>query len=338
MKHRSFKAAFLGILAAMLLGMVGLTALAVARGGDAMLSLFALALWASLALWALSFAFARRLNQFAEELCRTLDAMLAGREPEPSEDSEELLARIQHRLNRLWSIQRAAEERVEAQRRELQALVSDVSHQVRAPMSNLRTLTDTLLTRDATEAERGEFLRSLREQTDQLGFLTDALVKTSRLETGMVALEKREARLYDTLAQAMGGIVYAAEAKGMTVTVECPEELRFPHDARWTAEALYNLLDNAVKYTPAGGSISVRAERWEMSVQIRVADTGRGIAPEDRARVFQRFYRAEDVRGMPGVGIGLYLAREIVERQGGTIQVSSQVGEGATFVVALPLG
>ena len=142
-------------------------------------------------------------------------------------------------------------------------------------------------------------------------------MKTSRLETGVIQLDKKPGRLFDTVAQAMSGIVYAAEKKEIAVSVDCPEDLAFSHDSKWTSEALFNLLDNAVKYTPAGGKITVSVIPWEMYVEIKVADTGKGISESNQAAIFRRFYREEEVHEQQGVGIGLYLTREIVTRQGG---------------------
>lgn len=217
-------------------------------------------------------------------------------------------------------------------------LVSDISHQVKTPVSNLKMVTDTLLSRPVTEQERSDFLQGIRSQTDKLEFLFQALVKTSRLETGAIRLEKKDGPLIDTLAQAMSGIVYEAEKKDISVTVQCPDDLRLSHDSKWTAEALFNLLDNAVKYTPAGGKISVSVEQWEVYVKLDVTDTGKGISESQQAAIFRRFYREEEVHDKPGVGIGLYLAREIVTRQGGYIRVTSEIGRGSTFSVFLPKG
>ena len=217
-------------------------------------------------------------------------------------------------------------------------LVSDISHQVKTPVSNLKMVTDTLLARPVTEQERQDFLQGIRSQTDKLEFLFQALVKTSRLETGVIRLEKKNDSLIDTLAQAMSGIVYSAEKKNISVTVQCPDDLHLPHDSKWTAEALFNLLDNAVKYTPAGGKISVSVEQWEMYIKLDVSDTGKGISESNQAAIFRRFYREEEVHDEAGVGIGLYLAREIVTRQGGYIRVTSEIGRGSTFSVFLPKG
>ena len=141
----------------------------------------------------------------------------------------------------------------------------------------------------------------------------------------------------DTVAQAMSEIVYAAEKKQIGVSVDCPENLTVAHDSKWTAEALFNLLDNAVKYTPAGGKITVTVEEWEMYAEIKVADTGKGISESNQAAIFRRFYREEEVHEQPGVGIGLYLAREIVTKQGGYIKVVSELGNGSAFSIMLPL-
>ena len=215
-------------------------------------------------------------------------------------------------------------------------LVSDVSHQVKTPVSNLKMVTDTLLSKSVTEEEQREFLQGIRNQTDKLEFLFQALVKISRLETGAIRLEKKDAPLIDTLAFGCSGIVYAAEKKDICVTVDCPEDLCRSHDSKWTAEAVFNLLDNAVKYTPAGGAIQISVEQWEMYVKMSVSDTGKGIPESNQAAIFRRFYREEEVHEQQGVGIGLYLTREIVTRQGGYIKVVSEPGKGSEFSIMLP--
>ena len=267
-----------------------------------------------------------------------MDHMISGNEePVQTQDRETLFARINYRLLRLYGIMQENRRRVDAERQELQMLVSDISHQVKTPVSNLKMVTDTLLKKPVTEQERQDFLEGIRSQTDKLEFLFQAMVKTSRLETGAIRLEKKEGLLIDTVALALSGIVYRAEKKDISVTVACPDDLRLCHDSKWTAEAVFNLLDNGVKYTPAGGKISVFVTQWEMYVEIKVSDTGKGITESNQASIFRRFYREEEVHEQPGVGIGLYLAREIVMRQGGYIKVVSKPGEGSSFSVMLPL-
>ncbi len=279
----------------------------------------------------------RRLSFFTEDLCRQVDCMINGEADLAwGDDSETLFARINNRFMRLYEILCESRRQESEQRQKIQALVSDISHQVKTPVSNLRMVTDTLLTRPITEEERERFIRGISAETDKLDFLFQALIKTSRLESGAICLEKTDGFIYDTLAQAVSGIVYSAEKKRIDVTIDCPEQLHVPHDRKWTAEALFNLLDNAVKYTAEGGRIAVSVEQWEMYVKIDVSDTGKGIAESRQAAVFRRFYREEEVHDEQGVGIGLYLTREIVTRQGGYVKVTSEVGTGSTFSVFLP--
>ena len=225
---------------------------------------------------------------------------------------------------------------VEEEKAELQSLVSDISHQTKTPIANLKMLNDTMLTRRITDETRKEFLHATASQLDKLDFLIQGMVKTSRLETGVITLEKKETAIADTLVDAINGVLAPMERKHLHLSVNCPENLTVSHDSRWTSEALFNLLDNAVKYTPEGGDIHVTVQDWEMYLEIAVTDTGRGIPESVQATIFKRFYREEAVHDVDGIGIGLYLTREIITMQGGYITVESEVGKGSTFSIFLP--
>ena len=280
----------------------------------------------------------KKMAEFTARLCCTLDHMIAGKQDgQYPEDSETQLAHISSRLFRLYGIMQENRRKVNLERQELQSLVSDISHQVKTPVSNLKMAADTLLSQSVTGEEYREIVMGIRSQTDKLEFLFQALVKTSRLETGVIQLLKKRCCLYDTVAQAMSGIVYGAEKKNIAVTVDCPEKLLVSHDSRWTAEAIFNLLDNAVKYTPEGGKISLTVKQGEMYAEIKVSDSGKGISECNQAAVFRRFYREEEVHGQQGVGIGLYLTREIVMRQGGYMKLNSSPDRGSEFSIMLPL-
>ena len=162
-----------------------------------------------------------------------------------------------------------------------------------------------------------------------------SLIKMSRLETGTFLLKPSSARLNDTIAQAMNTVWAKAEQKNIELSAECDAKITVRHDPKWTAEAIGNILDNAVKYTPAGGSVSVTVRPWQFYTRIDISDTGAGIPEEHYNDVFRRFYRAEETAAEEGVGLGLYLANGIVSRQKGYISVTSRVGEGTTFSVYL---
>lgn len=303
------------------------------------LALYGLLLNITFFAWGIFFLkfFQKKLSEFTNSLCRTLDDMISGSERSFTDlEAETSFARISHRLERLYNIMQINRNKAEKEKAELQSLLSDISHQTKTPISNLKMINDTLLARRMTEEKQREFLQAAGSQLDKLDFLIQAMVKTSRLETGVITLEKKIVPFADTLTAALNGVLAPLEKKQIILLVDCPEHLAFSHDRRWTAEALYNILDNAVKYTPAYGSISVNVQEWEMYIKIVIADTGRGIPEKEQAAIFRRFYREEVVHDVDGIGIGLFLSREIITMQGGYILVTSDVGNGSAFSVFLP--
>lgn len=279
----------------------------------------------------------RKLTLFSEMLCCTLDEMMNGKiDISQVAEEENLFYKINHRLVRLYEVMQESKNSVASERADLQELISDISHQVKTPISNLKMINATLLEQEVPQDKQREFLLASGTQLDKLDFLMQAMIKTSRLETGVISLEKKQQPIYDTLAMALGSIFMSAERKHIQVEVNCPETLVVSHDRKWTAEALFNILDNAVKYTPEYGSIRVCVESWEMHLKVSITDTGKGIPENQQGAIFRRFYREEDVHDIEGIGIGLYLAREIISLQNGYIQVTSQVGTGSTFSVFLP--
>ena len=278
----------------------------------------------------------RKLVLFSDRLCETIDNMLDGASVPPQVYEEEnLFYKINHRLVRLYEVMRENRECVAKDRADLQELISDISHQVKTPIANLQMVNAILLEQPVTEEKRQEFLQASSGQLEKLDFLMQAMIKTSRLETGVIALDRKVQPIYNTLAAALGGILLNAEKKNIHVNVECPPDILLTHDKKWTSEALFNILDNAVKYTPEGGTIQVSVQSWELYVKIDITDSGKGIAESRQGMIFKRFYREKEVHDIDGIGIGLYLAREIITMQGGYIKVTSTVGSGSTFSVFL---
>ena len=278
----------------------------------------------------------RKLVLFSDKLCQTIDDMLNGAAAPQVCEEENLFYKINHRLVRLYEVMWENQENIVKERADLQELISDISHQVKTPISNLKMVNATLLEQPMPEEKQREFLQASSGQLEKLDFLMQAMIKTSRLETGVISLDRKIQPLYDTLAAALGGILLNAERKHIHVGVDCPEDIILPHDRKWTSEALFNILENAVKYTPAGGTIRVSVQSWEFYVKIDITDSGKGIAENRQGIIFKRFYREEEVHDIEGIGIGLYLAREIITMQGGYIKVTSTVGCGSTFSVFLP--
>lgn len=279
----------------------------------------------------------RKLVLFSDTLCELLDNMLTGEtEPPQAAEEESLFYKVNHRLVRLYEVMRENRNSIAKEKADLQELISDISHQVKTPITNLKMVNATLLEQPMSEENRQRFLLDSGAQLDKLDFLMQAMIKTSRLETGVISLEKKMQPIYDTLAAALGGILLNAENKNICVSVDCLEELSISHDRKWTSEALFNILDNAVKYTPEGGRIHVAVASWELYLKIDITDTGKGIPEKLHGTIFKRFYREKEVHDIEGIGIGLYLAREIITMQGGYIKVASEVGKGSTFSIYLP--
>lgn len=295
-----------------------------------MLSIAAIAaiLAAGTVLW-----YRRRTRQTLERLNRMVDAAIQGTFTENSFD-ESLLSAVESKLAHYLAASTVSAKNVQQEKEHLKALIGDISHQVKTPTANILLYTQ-LLSEQPLSQESRLCVDALEGQTKKLQSMMDALVKTSRLESGVIALHPTYGKLYRVLEAAVSQLAPKAAAKGIAITLESTEaEAVF--DSKWTEEAIANLLDNAVKYTPAGGSVSITVTDYHIFSAIHVRDTGPGIAEEEQPKIFQRFYRGQAHAESEGVGIGLYLVRQIARAQGGYVKVCSQVGSGSTFSLYLP--
>lgn len=277
----------------------------------------------------------KEVYQFTEELEKSLDDMISGKElPAAGQDEDTLWGKIYEKLWRCNHIWQKKEEESLDEKNKMKELVSDISHQTKTPIANLKLCMEILQEEPMSERAE-EFLNSMESQIGKLDFLLQGMVKISRLETGVIRIRDQESDLRETIGRAVSAIVPKAEKKQIRLYVECDREVRIRHDGKWTEEAIFNVLDNAVKYTEAGGSIHIEVAVQEIFTQISIRDTGKGIAPERQAEIFTRFYREPEIHEQEGIGIGLYLARKILELQKGYIEVKSEVGEGAEFRIYL---
>lgn len=298
--------------------------------------LIVIAVCAALAAGYRTYCMKKDVYRFADWLEKSLDDIASGRSLEPADEYEETLwGKVYEKLRRVDRIYRQKEERLQKEKNRMRELISDISHQTRTPIANLKLYQEFLGDEALTEKGR-EFLDRMEGQTEKLDFLLQSMVKMSRLETGVIGIQSREEELFHTIAQAVAAIVPKAEKKQIRLFVDCDRKIRLRYDRKWTEEAIFNILDNGVKYTEPGGTIRVTVTVQEIFTKISIRDTGKGIAQERQAEIFNRFYREPEVHDREGIGIGLYLARQIIELQKGYIEVHSQVGEGADFRIYLP--
>lgn len=274
-----------------------------------------------------------RAKRILKNLNRMLDAAMAGNFAEQDFD-ESLLSAVESRFAHYLSANAVAAQKLQEEKDKIKTLIADISHQTKTPVANILLYTQ-LLAEQNLSPEGRDCAAALEGQVEKLRALVEALVKTSRLEAGILALHPKAGPLAPMLEDAVAQFSPRAAEKEITLTLP-PTDTWAVFDPKWTAEAVCNLLDNAVKYTPAGGTISVEVIPYQMFCRINVTDTGPGIPEAERAKVFQRFYRSPAAYETEGVGIGLYLARQIVEGQGGYIKVSSQPGQGCCFSLYLP--
>ena len=275
----------------------------------------------------------RQLSDFSNDVCETVDTLMEGWELQNFSPYEETaFSKVQEKLLQYYEKMKEERQQSIQDKQTIQELVSDISHQVKTPTANIQMITGILREHELPREKQSEFLNLMAVQINKLDFLMQSLIKMSRLETGTFVLHPEEAGLNDTIARAMSTVLAKAEKK---LSADCDSELTVKHDPKWTAEAIGNILDNAVKYTPEGGTISVSVRPWQFYTRIDISDTGIGIDEENYNAIFQRFYRAEEVSAEEGVGLGLYLARGIITRQNGYITVKSKKGEGSTFSVFL---
>ena len=247
---------------------------------------------------------------------------------------ESMLSSVEGKLARYLKSSASSARNLREQKAKIEALVADISHQTKTPIANILLYAQLLEEQNIPE-EAKPLVTSLIGQSEKLKMLIEALVKTSRLETGVFQFQPKNSEIEPMLTEAVKQYLPKAQTKQITLNLE-PTDAEAVFDSKWTAEAVGNLLDNAIKYTPSGGAVSVDVSEYDMFCRIDVSDNGRGIQEEEQAKVFQRFYRSPSVADAEGVGIGLYLTRQIITRQGGYIKLTSKPGEGSTFSIFLP--
>ena len=274
---------------------------------------------------------------FAEKVEDALDAIVTGKQwTIEGELEDSLWGRTGTQLAKARNVFRKKEEESVREKERVKGLISDISHQTRTPVANIKLYLELLGDEELSQNGQ-EFLEKIQGQMEKIDFLMQSMVKMSRIETGILQIHKEDKNLYETIRHAVASVVPEAAQKKIALYVDCEEEMFIRHDSKWTEEAIYNVLDNALKYTEPGGKIHIQAERQELFVKLSISDTGKGIAPERQAEIFTRFYREPEVHDKPGVGIGLYLARTIMELQKGYIEVQSEVGRGASFRLYFPV-
>lgn len=278
------------------------------------------------------FIFYRKEKRLLGRLQKMIDSAKDG-ELRRTEISEEQYSALEDSLKQYLDNSILSGENRQKQKDMIQSLISDIAHQTMTPISNLKLYGQIL----SEESKNDEVvIDTILEQTEKLEFLIDSLVKLSRLENGIISVSQQKIELSALLEQVKTQYTVKAKEKNIILTI-CDTNLQANFDLKWTAEAIANIVDNAIKYTPCGGNVKISVEQYSFFVRIDIEDNGMGIEEEEIPKIFTRFYRSFSVVDQPGVGIGLYLAREIIQVQKGYIKVTSELGKGSIFSVYLPV-
>lgn len=282
-------------------------------------------------------------NRTVDRLDKMLDAALNGDFRESDYD-ETKLSRLETKWKRFLTASTLSKDALTKEKENVKSLVSDISHQTKTPMTNIclyASLLDELIDKERSMSRQEEALMMTKElirQTEKLNFLIQSLTQMSRLESNIVTVRPKRQEIAPLLTEVLEEASMKAEKKKISLYDEYEGNALACFDYKWTKEALGNVVDNAVKYSSKGGIVTLSVTEYEMYLAVSVKDTGIGIREEEIPKIFGRFYRAVEVSQEEGVGIGLYLTREILKKENGYVKVKSKKGKGSEFFLYLYKG
>lgn len=283
----------------------------------------------------LDFLHNRYNDDLLEQITLLIESLVEQQERQIFSEAEDTLtARLQHQLLKLRNILTAQNQMLAQEKEQIKTLISDISHQIKTPIAAANTFAELLSDGELSAEERTEYITTLQMSLGKLTFLTNSLIKMSRLESDIISLKPEKNSLNEIVLQAVKTVYAKAKEKGILITFECDQAFEAVLDFNWTAEAISNVIDNAVKYTPQGGFVRLQITEYPSFLRLDISDSGVGIPEEEQAKIFGRFYRGKQSVGTDGVGIGLYLTREIINKQNGYMKVSSDEN-GSTFSMFL---
>lgn len=273
-----------------------------------------------------------RTKRTMDTLEKMIDSAADGEYSETKFDESRLSA-LETKFSNYLSSSSTSSKNIMKEKEKIKTLISDISHQTKTTISNLILYSELIEEEDLSEDMRSN-VEAIKQQAEKLEFLIKSLVKFSRLENGILNLSPRKEEIQPMLKDIYERYISKAKNKNLELNIEKTTS-KATFDRKWTTEALGNIVDNAIKYTNIG-EININVKEYEIFTRIDISDTGMGIDESEQAEVFSRFYRSQSVHNDEGVGIGLYLTREIISSEGGYIKLTSELGVGSTFSVYIP--
>lgn len=277
------------------------------------------------------FSFKSKINHLTHYIFNTFDKTTQNNK----EYEETIESKLLHQINKYKQELDIEKEETIHSKQEIQSLATHISHQVKTPLANIKIYNDLLARNDLSKEEAIDFHQMLNKQINKLDFLMESLIKMSRLETDIIQLNIEKNNLYSTLIEVINHVFLLAEKKHINIELSKNTHISALYDEKWTQEAIFNVLENCIKYSNKDTTITIQMSKNTFFSKIIITDQGIGIKKENYNNIFKRFYRAQEVQDEDGIGIGLYLTREILSREEGYITVQSKYGKGSTFTIYL---
>lgn len=274
-------------------------------------------------------------RQTYRKIDRLLDSVLTREEIIYSDVEEGEFSALVSKIKQIQEVLDSHVQNAEAEKEQVKSLVSNMSHQLKTPLANLSLYGEILGREEISSERRKEFVDKMGRQIDKLNWMIESLSKMVKLEQNIEGFEADDLEIRQTILDSVDAVYEKMEKKELHLIVEPFTDCRLFHNRKWTVEAFVNLLENAIKYTQKGGTVSIGVHPYELYTEIRISDNGRGIRQEELTDIFKRFYRSPEVENMEGSGIGLYLSNLILEKEKGYITADSEYGKGSCFSVFL---
>ena len=253
-----------------------------------------------------------------------------------SDCKDTLFSKLQMEIIKLSRMLKNQNENLQKEKDDIKSLISDISHQLKTPLSNLKLYNELTEDESLTREEELRFKKIISFSVDKLIFLVESFIKMSRLDSNIIKLKQEEASLNETVKMAINNVSSKAIRKCINIHFEQKDIAVIYHDKNWTCEAIFNIIENAVKYSKENSNITVTIEKYSVFCRIDIKNIGTEIKEEEMGKIFNRFYRGEHSNNVEGVGLGLYLSRKIISMEDGYIKVSS-IDKETVFSIFLPL-
>ncbi len=304
------------------------------------LSLWPLLLFllAGSAVWVVCLGYFKRQNQIMEQAVSQINAYLDGNRSARIEcDNEGELYRLFHSVNSLAAVLNAHADNELREKEFLKDTISDISHQLKTPLAALNIYNGLLQDKDIDVSCVKEFADLSERELDRMETLVQNLLKIAKLDAGAIVFEKEKENVADMMQDLELHFAYRAKQEQKEIILSGADDISLFCDRDWLSEAIGNIVKNALDHTQKGDAVHIEWRALPSAVQIAVKDTGCGIHPEDLHHIFKRFYRSRFSKDTQGIGLGLPLAKAIIEAHGGMIEVESELEIGTSFIVNFPI-